>query len=98
MNFSKHPLDDVADSGATYHPVKLGPVRTNDQESGVKLQPIAGNQSAVVFLLHEGQRFGQADVVFEEVVDELLRFEARAALLFGEENGVGSRNRHSQLA
>ena len=91
-------LDAVADGSTSHNTLKFEAIRTNDQEGGVKLEAVALDQSAVVLLLHEGQRLGQAQVVFEEVVDELLRFDAWAALLFCEEHGVSPRSRHSRLA
>ena len=78
MNFSKDLLDDVADSGTTYHSVELGSVRADDQESGVKLEVVCLYQCAVVFLLEDRQLIGEGWVYIEEVANEEFGFDAGA--------------------
>jgi len=98
VNFNELAFNAVTNICTTNDLVDQQPIGTDNQQSWVKIKPISFNQSAVVLFLHEGERFGEAKVVFEEVINELLCFDARAAVLLCEEHGVRSRSRHSRLA
>ena len=63
VNFNELLFDAVTDGCTTHHLVELGPVRTNDQESGVKVELVGLDQGAVVLLLQEGQAISEGWVV-----------------------------------